>query len=56
MCIEYGVFVSVTKDTKWYIDQYYYSPASEPQPKYRTGKNSNYRRFWLFSGAIIGGF
>ena len=32
------------------------SPASQPPPKYRTGKNSKYRRHQLFSTANIGGF
>ena len=33
-----------------------FSPASQPRPKYRTGKKTNYRRFWPFSCVIIGGF
>jgi hypothetical protein len=32
------------------------SPGSQPPPKYRTGKNSIYRRYRLFSSANIGGF
>ena len=33
-----------------------HSPASQSPTKYRTGKNSKYRRYWLFSTANIGGF
>ena len=32
------------------------SPGSHPPTKYRTGKKSKYRRYWVFSGPNIGGF
>ena len=45
-----GILVS-----KWllYIN---ISPACQPPPKYRTAKNSKYRRYRLFSTGNIGGF